>query len=327
MDLIAEIGQAHDGSLGIAHSLIDSLSKTGVNAVKFQMHIAEYESSEFEPFRINFSYEDKTRYDYWKRMEFTFEQWQGLKDHCESCGLEFLASPFSNKAVDILEDLSVKRYKIGSGEVSNFLLLEKIARTNKPVILSSGLTSVEELEDSYNFLKERNIETSILKCTTSYPTSPGEWCLNEIPKFLEKFNTKIGYSDHSGKIHPLIAAKILGASIFEFHVTFDKEMFGPDSKASLTINQVKQLVQSLKEIDHDKNYPIKKNLSNLKIIFGKSLSVNKNLDKNHIISFDDLESKKPAQKGIDTNNFINIIGQKLKTSKIKGDFLNYSDFE
>ncbi len=143
--IIAEIAQAHDGSLGIAHSFIDALKDTGVDAVKFQVHIAEAESSIYEPFRVKFSYEDATRYDYWKRMEFEPYQWSGLKKHCEECGLEFMASVFSNAAVDLLEKLGVKRYKIGSGEVSNLLLLDKIAYTGKPVILSSGMSSYEEL--------------------------------------------------------------------------------------------------------------------------------------------------------------------------------------
>ena len=124
--IIAEIAQAHDGSLGIAHSFIDALKDTGVDAVKFQTHMAEAESSDFEPFRVNFSYVDKTRFEYWKRVEFNFEEWKGLKEHCDQNNLEFMSTPFSNSAVDLLEKLSVKRYKIGSGDVGNFLLLEKL---------------------------------------------------------------------------------------------------------------------------------------------------------------------------------------------------------
>ncbi len=103
MFIIAEIAQAHEGSLGIAHSYIDALANAGVDAVKFQTHIAEAESSDFEPFRVKFSYEDETRFDYWKRMEFTLEQWQGLKTHCEEKGVEFISSPFSCAAVELLE--------------------------------------------------------------------------------------------------------------------------------------------------------------------------------------------------------------------------------
>ena len=129
--IIAEIAQAHDGSLGLLHSYIDALAETGVDAVKFQTHIAAAESSEFEQFRVPFSYVDKTRFDYWKRMEFTAEQWGGIKQHCENRGVEFISSPFSIAAVELLEKLNVKRYKIGSGEVSNTLLLDRIAPNKK----------------------------------------------------------------------------------------------------------------------------------------------------------------------------------------------------
>ena len=138
--IVAEVAQAHDGSLGVLHSYIDALSKTGVDAVKFQMHIAEVESSVYEKFRVKFSYEDKTRYDYWKRTSFSLDQWQDVKEHCEEVGLEFLCSPFSNVAVDWLEKMDVKRYKIGSGDVNNFLMLAKVAETGKDIILSSGMS-------------------------------------------------------------------------------------------------------------------------------------------------------------------------------------------
>src|SRR3954469_9825750 len=144
--LIAEIAQAHEGSLGILYSYIDAVAKTGVQAIKFQMHIAEAESSIHEPFRVQFSKEDATRYDYWKRMEFSLDQWKAIKKHCDEAGLDFICSPFSNLAVDWLEEIGVERYKIGSGEVNNFLILEKIAQKGKPVILSSGMSSYEELD-------------------------------------------------------------------------------------------------------------------------------------------------------------------------------------
>ena len=133
--LIAEIAQAHDGSLGILHSFIDALAETGVQTIKFQIHNAEAESSEFEKFRIPFSYVDKTRKDYWKRMEFSFGQWQDIKRHVEENDMEFLATPFSIAAVEMLERLHVNRYKVGSGDVNNLLLLDRIAQTVKPIIL------------------------------------------------------------------------------------------------------------------------------------------------------------------------------------------------
>ena len=113
VEIIAEIGQAHDGSLGILHSFIDAIASTGVDAVKFQVHIADAESSVEEPFRVKFSYQDKSRYDYWKRMELSIDQWIEVKSHCEEKNVEFLASPFSCAAVELLEKIKVKRYKIG----------------------------------------------------------------------------------------------------------------------------------------------------------------------------------------------------------------------
>jgi len=165
MFLIAEIAQAHEGSLGIAHSYIDALAETGVDAVKFQVHIAEAESSSLEQFRVNFSYEDATRFDYWKRMEFTPEQWAGLKQHCTDKGMEFLASPFSVAAVTLLEQLEVKQYKIGSGELSNFLMLDRIAQTGKPIILSSGMSNWAELDDTIAFLRPFGNKLSLMQCT------------------------------------------------------------------------------------------------------------------------------------------------------------------
>ncbi|WP_445718816.1 N-acetylneuraminate synthase family protein [Flavobacterium sp.] len=328
---IAEIGQAHEGSLGILHSYIDALATTGVHAVKFQMHIAEAESSNYEPFRIKFSFEDATRFDYWKRMEFTLEQWKEIKQHCDTVGLDFICSPFSNLAVDWLEEIGVKYYKIGSGEVSNLLLIEKIAQTKKPLILSSGMSSFSELDTTVAFLQDKKVAFSILQCTTSYPTQPQQYGFNVIQELKELYHVSVGFSDHSAKIATNIAAVALGAEILEFHVVFDRRMFGPDAKSSLTLNEVKQLVDDCNAIYLAKEYPINKNDNSdfvvLKSIFEKSLAVNKELPKGHILTFDDLEAKKPKGYGIDAASFQNCIGKTLKQSKLQWDFLNEEDLE
>jgi N-acetylneuraminate synthase len=329
--LIAEIAQAHDGSLGILHSYIEAIAKTGVQAIKFQLHIAEAESSVHEPFRVKFSKEDATRYDYWKRMEFTLEQWKGIKSHCDEVGLDFICSPFSNLAVDWLEVIGVKMYKIGSGEVTNFLLLEKIAQTGKPIILSSGMSSFEELDQTIVFLKSKKVDYSILQCTTAYPTVPEQYGFNVIQELAARYNVKVGFSDHSAKISTGIAAVALGAEILEFHVVFHRELFGPDAKASLTIEETKQLVEAVNEIHTAKKNPINKNsnenFKELKSIFEKSLAINKNLPKGHQLTFEDLESKKPKGFGIDAINFNSVLGKKLKTNCSQWDFLNEEDLE
>lgn len=327
--IIAEIGQAHEGSLGILYSYIDAISQTGVDAIKFQMHIAEAESSKHEPFRVKFSLEDKTRFDYWKRMGFSLEQWKGIKNHCDKVGLDFICSPFSNLAVDWLEEIGIEVYKIGSGEVNNFLILDKIARTKKPVILSSGMSSYDELDKTVAFLKERNVSFSILQCTTAYPTQPEQYGLNLIQELKKRYDVAIGFSDHSAKIEPCVAATALGASILEFHVVFDRQIFGPDTKSSLTISETKDLVIAIRNIATSLSNPIDKNnievFSSLKQIFEKSLAVNKDLPKNHILTFDDLESKKPKGFGIDASRFQEVIGKTLNKDFKQWDFLNETD--
>lgn len=329
--IIAEIGQAHDGSLGILHSYIDALKDTGIDAIKFQTHIADAESSIYEPFRVKFSYKDKSRFDYWKRMEFSLDEWKEIKSHCDDAGLEFMSSPFSNLAVDYLEEIGIKRYKIGSGEVTNFLMLEKIAKTNKPIILSSGMSNFKELDNTVKFLNEFGYDEnnlSILQCTTAYPTKPEEIGLNVIEDLKNRYKCKVGLSDHSGTIYPSIAATSLGAKILEFHVTFDKRMFGPDATSSLNIEEVKELVKgvrfiekSLTKIDKNDNSRFKE----LKNIFEKSLCVNKDLKKGVILSFNDLDAKKPANKGIKASNYKDIIGKKLNKDLKQWSFLREED--
>lgn len=329
--LIAEIAQAHDGSLGILHSYIDAVAKTGVRAIKFQMHIAEAESSIHEPFRVKFSKEDATRYDYWKRMEFSLEQWKGIKAHCDEVGLDFICSPFSNKAVDWLEEIGIHTYKIGSGEVNNLLLLEKVTQTGKPMIISSGMSSFAELDQTVQFLKGKNAPFSILQCTTAYPTKPEQYGLNVISELKNRYDVPIGFSDHSAKIATGIAAVALGAEILEFHVVFNRDMFGPDAIASLTLEETKQLAEAINEIHLAQNHPIDKNsntdFKELKSIFEKSLAINKDLSKGHTITFADLESKKPSGFGISAKDFNNVIGRKLANNKTKWDFLNEEDLE
>ena len=327
--LIAEIAQAHDGSLGILHSYIDAVSKTGVQAIKFQMHIAEAESSIHEPFRVQFSKEDATRFDYWKRMEFTLEQWQEIKAHCDTVGLDFICSPFSNLAVDWLEIIGVKAYKVGSGEVNNYLLLERIAQTEKPIIISSGMSNFEELDQTIAFLKSKKVDFSILQCTTAYPTKPDQYGFDVMQELKERYQVPIGFSDHSAKVSTGIAAVALGAEILEFHVVFHRSMFGPDAIASLTLEETKQLVAAVNDIYIAQNSPVNKNSNDdfkaLKSIFEKSLAINKNLPAGHTLTFADLESKKPKGFGISAADFQQVIGRKLKADKTQWDFLNEED--
>lgn len=327
--IIVEIGQAHDGSLGLLHSYIDALSETGIDAIKFQTHIAEAESSAQEPFRVNFSYEDKTRFDYWKRMEFTLEQWKEIKSHCDEKGLEFMSSPFSLAAVDLLEKIGVGKYKIGSGEITNFLMLEKIAKTGKEIILSSGMSNFEELDKVFKFLKPFGNKLSVLQCTTQYPTNPENIGLNVISELKQRYGVPVGFSDHSGKIFASLAAVSLGAEFLEFHAVFDRRQFGPDSQSSLELDEIKTLAEGVSYISKSLNSPIDKNnnsqFKDIKRIFEKSLAINKSKQAGDKIQIEDLEAKKPSEQGISASRYQEVLGKTLVNDLNKWDFINEKD--
>lgn len=328
IDTIAEIGQAHDGSIGILHSYIDALSKTGVKSVKFQMHNAAKESSKFEKFRIKFSLQDKTRFDYWKRMELTEDQWFEVKKHCEIKNVEFLCTPFSISAFKLLEKLKVKKYKIGSADLDNKLLLEYVARSNKEIIISTGLSSIKDIDNAVNFIRlKNNKDITILECISKYPHSPSDVRLGNLSYYKKRYNCKVGLSDHSGSIIPSIAAATLGADVLEFHSVFSRDMFGPDSTSSLTMQEITDLVKNLKIIEKIKN---KRNLNknnSIKNNFSRSIIINKSKKKNSTIKIYDLEAVKPAGKGINPKFLDKILNRKLNKGMVKNSYLNFKDIK
>jgi N,N'-diacetyllegionaminate synthase len=210
-------------------------------------------------------------------------------------------------------------------------MLEKIARTQKPIILSSGMSDWNELEQAIDFLKPFGNELSIMQCTTAYPTLPAQWGLNMIKGMKEKFNIPVGFSDHSSTIVSALAATALGASMLEFHAVFDKEMFGPDAKASLTISEIKELVIGVKQITtslaHNEHKKDVSAFAELKIMFGKSIAINKNLSKGTILKLEDLESKKPGNKGISAKDYSMVVGKKLNKDVTQWSFIQIEDIE
>ena len=246
--IIAEVAQAHDGSLGTAHAYIDVVAKAGADAIKFQTHIAEAESSPQEPWRVKFSKQDASRYDYWKRMEFTAEQWAGLKEHADEKGLKFLSSAFSLEAVELLEKIGVYAWKIASGEINNKPMFESILATRRPVWLSTGMSSLEEVDTAVELIQSHKADLTIFQCTSMYPTPNEKVGLNMIPTFKERYGCPIGLSDHSGDIYAGLAATTLGASDIEIHIAFSKEVFGPDVPVSLTPEQLQRLCEGVRSI-------------------------------------------------------------------------------
>ena len=316
--LVAEIGQAHDGSLGTAHAYIDAVAKTGADAIKFQTHIASAESTPAEPFRIKFSSQDRTRYDYWRRIEFTEEQWHGLAEHARACGLLFLSTPFSPQAVDLLERVGMPAWKVGSGDVSNLPLIERMARTLRPVVLSSGMSPWRELDAAVKKVRECGAPIAVLQCTTAYPCPPEKVGLNVLAEMRERYGCPVGLSDHSGRIYSGLAARALGANIIETHVVFSRDCFGPDVPASVTVSELKQLAEGIRFIERILASPVIKEtvaseLSDLRRMFGKSLVAAKDLTSGHLLGADDLALKKPGT-GIPASRLSELIGRRLRVS-------------
>lgn len=329
--ITAEVAQAHDGSLGMAHAYIDAVAGAGADAVKFQTHIAAAESTPSEPWRTRFSPQDDSRYDYWRRMEFTPEQWHGLKRHADEAGLLFLSSPFSLEAVELLKQVGVAGWKIASGEVTNFPMLELMADTGLPVMLSTGLSPLEEIDQVVELLKGRNVPLAIMQCTTQYPSTPEAIGLNVLGEFRDRYQTAVGLSDHSGTIYPSLAAATLGAEAIEIHVTMSREMFGPDVPASVTSAELKQLVDGVRFIERMLEHPVDKTsvdtqVGELRDVFLKSVVPRTNLPAGTALQAEQLTTKKPGT-GISATQFNSLIGRILARAVKKDMPLVEQDLE
>ena len=331
--IIAEVSQNHDGSLGQAHAFIDAVASTGANAIKFQTHIADEESTLGEPFRTKFSYEDATRFDYWKRMEFTEEQWRGLYDHAKEKGLDFLSSPFSVKALEMLNRIGCQAWKFGSGEVFNDVLLDKAISTGKQIYLSTGLSAVQDIDNQVERIKQNGNDFVIFHCTTEYPSSAESIALNRIREIENRYNCSVGLSDHSGTIYPSLAAVTLGAEFIEVHVTMSKWMFGPDVIASVTIDELSQIVEGADFIyrtlqNPDKRIELKDGKKELKRIFSKSLYAGENIEKGTVLNESNIAIKKPyVNDGVPVSAYSEIMGKKLKNKLTKDQPIKWEDIE
>ncbi len=329
--LIAEIGQAHDGSLGIAHSYIDAVAESGVDAIKFQTHIAEAESTQDEKFRVDFSYEDASRYDYWKRMEFTHEQWLGLKEHCDQVGIIFLSSPFSIEAVELLSKINIAAWKIGSGEMNNPMILDSIKKTSLPILMSTGMSNWQEIDKNVLKLKKNKSEFALFQCTSKYPTNLREVGLNVIDEMKVKYKVPVGLSDHTGLTSSSFAAIVHGANIIEFHVVFDKKMFGPDTQSSVNFEQLNQIVKFRNDYFVLKNHPVNKDyiaeeLIEVKAIFSRSIVIKRLVKKGSVLKITDLSAKKPSN-GINAEKINQCIGKKTLRDLNPGHLLSWDDLE
>jgi len=316
--IIAEVAQAHDGSLGTAHAYIDAVARAGVDAVKFQTHIAAAESTLDEPWRVKFSFQDASRYDYWKRMEFSEEQWAGLKRHASERGLKFLSSPFSVEAFELLSRVGVAAWKVASGEFNNTPLIDRITKSGLPILLSTGMSRLEEIDGVVERFQAAKAELTVLQCTTAYPCPPEKIGLNMIPVLRERYHCSAGLSDHSGKIYAGLAAAAIGIEALEVHVTFSRDCFGPDVPSSITIAELAQLVEGVRFVERMVSFPVQKDeitveLQSIRQTFTKSIAAARPLTAGTVLTLEDLALKKPGS-GLPAERLGELVGRTLLRS-------------
>jgi N-acetylneuraminate synthase len=327
--VVAEVAQAHDGSLGIAHSYIDAAADAAAGAVKFQTHIASAESTPQEPWRVRFSPQDQTRYDYWRRMEFSHSQWSELRDHANQRNLVFISSPFSIEAVELLVDAGVDTLKVASGELGNIPMLRHMASTGLPVILSSGMSPWDELDRAVEIFSAAETDLTVLQCTSEYPCPPEMVGLNVIDELRARYGTPVGLSDHSGTIYAGLAAATKAIGVLEVHVTFSRQMFGPDVPASITMDELASLTAGVRFIEKALASPIDKNaeaekLSTLRDTFTKSVVVARDLAPGTVLTEGDLRLKKPGT-GIPAAEIGSVIGRRLRRQVRADELLALED--
>lgn len=310
--IIAEIGSVHDGSFGNACRLIELVAQCGADAVKFQTHIAEAETLVDAPSPSYFK--DEPRFEYFRRTGFSEDQWCKLANLAREVGIEFLSSPFSLEAVDLLERVGVCAYKIPSGEVTNIPLLERVQRTGKRVFLSSGMSNWIELDAAVEALRGGG-EVTVMQCTSVYPCPDEQVGLNVIAEMHNRYGLPVGFSDHTLGLGAAAAAVALGAVAVEKHFTFSRHMYGSDAKHSIEPGEFSRFCRELKGIGKMLASPVDKADSRkyaaMKAIFEKSVVLAHSLPAGTVIERPHLAFKKPGD-GISASRYREVIGRRVK---------------
>ena len=321
MFIIAEIGVNHNGSIELAKKMIKSASECGVDAVKFQTFNSENlvtENAKTATYQERNTNEN-SQLEMLKKLELSFEDFKQLKDYASKHDVKFISSPFDIQSVDLLEKLDVPMYKLGSGELNNFELIDYVQKTNKPMIISTGMATLDEIKETYDFIENKD-NLIILHCITGYPTSFSEANLNFIKTLQNEFNVPIGFSDHSPGIELPIAAVALGACVVEKHFTLDKTLEGPDHKASLNPEEFKAMVDAIRNVEVALGDGVRKFSENeleIKKVARKSIVLNQDVNKNTIIEKEMLSIKRPGT-GI-APKFINDVVDKKVNKDLKAN--------
>ena len=314
---IAEAGLNHNGDIKIAKQLIDSAFDCGADAVKFQTFKTE-----------EFLAKSSQYFDLFKNVELTYEEFGELYDHAKSVGITFFSAPFDITSADALKELNVPCFKIASSDLTNTPLLNHISKFNTPMIISTGLANINEVEEAIQICqKNGNDKLIILHCVANYPTQPEETNLNVMTTLRKEFSLPIGYSDNGDSALVDLVAVSLGASVIEKHFTLDRKLSGPDHSFSIDPDRLKQLISQIRLIEKIKGTgiksPQKSELKNISAI-RKSITVKFNFEQNHVLTLKDLSIKRPAL-GIEPKYLQQVIGKKINKSISKDVPLVWDD--
>ena len=334
VEIIAEAGVNHNGDIELAKKLIDVAAEAGADYVKFQTFIASKNISKVAPKadyqNINYGEQD-SQLEMVRKYELTKAQHLELIQHCRFRNISFFSTAFDLESVDLLEELKIPLYKIPSGEIVNFPYLKKVASLKKPVIISTGMCSEKEIEDAIGVLmkfgsKKENI--TILHCNTEYPTPMKDVNLRAMLTIGTKFGVKIGYSDHTLGIEIPVAAVALGATVIEKHFTLDRNLPGPDHKASLEPDELKEMVRSIRNVEQALGDAVKRPSESEQkniVIVRKSIHITRDLSKGATLAEEDLISLRPGD-GISPMKWEEVIGKQLRVAKKAFEKLDENDF-
>ena len=329
--LIAEVAQAHLGNIKNVFRYIDKISAYKIDAIKFQTHIAEFESTYDEPFRKKIK-KFKSRFDYWKSVEFTAKEWKKIKLYCKKKRIIFLSSVFSIESIKLLSKIGLKTWKIGSGECNSIDILNylKSKKSKDTIIISTGLMNNYKIQNLYNFFRKKN-PLCIMHCVSEYPSKFSMLGFNNIDELNKKYKCIVGYSDHSGSVFPILYAISKGVPVIEFHVKINDDKRNIDSTSSINVKDLALITDANNAFNIFKKKKINKNNFNISQkrmlkIFSKSLSLKNDKKINEIISLNDLTLKKPGG-GINYENIKNIIGKKLSKNVSSKRLIRYSDLK
>lgn len=329
MYVIAEIGVNHNGSVETAKKLIELAKDANADAVKFQMFHTEEMVSDFADLAdYQKNQKNKNQKEMLKKLELTEQQFKELKAYSEQLGITFLSTPFDIRSAEILNQMDVKAFKVGSGDLTNLPLLHQIASYKKPIILSTGMSTLSEIETTLNFLPE-NSEVALLQCTSAYPAPFEDLNLKVIDTLEYSFQRIIGYSDHSLGLEIPFAVTSMGYKILEKHFTFDKQAEGPDHRTSLEPIEFKKMVEGIRHIEKalgTSEKKVTKSELKTKPLVRKGIYLQKDLEPGHPISLNDLLFLRPLSE-INAEQYLQVLGKRLRTTKKSGQPLLWNDIQ